>query len=75
MAAMHMLLGHTLLGHVLLCYYIKSVLTVALYTCLWYNLDPEHERTADWSVCKTQLPIHSINNCMDGAASALKDAV
>jgi len=32
------------------CHVLKSVLTVALYTCCtWYNLDPEHEQTADWS--------------------------
>ena len=29
--------------------YQKSVLAVALYTWLWYNLDPELELTADWS--------------------------
>ena len=37
--AMHMLLDHMLL----VMYYHKSVLTVALYTCLWYNIDPELE--------------------------------
>ena len=58
--AMHMLLGHTLLGHVLLCHYI-----ICLY---WqYNLDPGHAWTADWSVCETQLPMQSINNCIDGS--------
>ena len=55
--ALHMLLDHMLLGHVggrnwlgdeakiVPCTFmtIISVLTVALYTCLWYNLDPELE--------------------------------
>ena len=52
--ALRMLLDHILQGHVggrrwpgddAMYIYdtIISVLTVALYTCLWYNLDPELE--------------------------------
>ena len=52
--------SYTPIGHVLLCHYI-----ICLY---WqYNLDTEHAWTADWSVCETQLPMHSINNCIDGS--------
>jgi len=77
---MHVLLNHKLLGHVgggkwpgdeaktMPCTFMMlSVLTVALYTCLWYNLDTELEWTAD---CDTAL----ITAWM-GADSALKDAV
>jgi len=47
---LHILLDHMLQGHVLLWHYHKSVLTVALYTCLLYNLDPVLEWTADWVI-------------------------
>ena len=91
--AMHiMLLNHTLLGHVgggkwpgdeakpchvLLEHYHKSVLTVALYTCLWYNLDPELADCYSNQCVKLKYLRIALITAWKGAdsAAALKDAV
>ena len=41
--------------------------TSLLVTCLWYNLDPELESELQTGVCKTQILMQSINNCMNGS--------
>ena len=53
---------------------IISVVTVALHTCLWYNLDPELElQTGHSNQCEKYLRTALITAWM-GADSALKDA-
>ena len=48
--------------------YHESALTVALHTCLWYNLDPASVNCRLVIVIsKAQILMHSIDNCMDGS--------
>ena len=52
--------------------YHKSVLTVALYTCLWYKLDPDlsEVQSGHSNQCVKLKYLHvctALINCMDGS--------